>query len=131
MAGREPDNTRERAMDGLLRRTLQQGRQGYPSPELCPGTEILAAYFERSLDDRESAEYELHLSRCERCREQLAALTLASAPPRYVEGEKPRWAWLWDWRWLAPVTAVLVIAAVWYTRRPEMTAEKNPQLAYV
>ncbi len=96
-----------------------------------PGPEILAAYFERSLSDTETAKCELHLSRCALCREQQAAMTRAHTPARVDDGEKPRWAWLWDWRWLAPATAVLVLAFVWYARRPEMTVSKSPELPYL
>ena len=91
----------------------------------CPAPDILAAYFERSLDANETAHVELHLSECARCREQLAALgraeEAAAAPIVQAPRHQPRASWLWDWRWLAPVAAVLVIAAVWATRRPEFT----------
>jgi len=130
MAARESDQATEKApdkaMDGLLRETL---RDAVPSSGPCPEPEILAAYFERTLDKQETADYELHLSQCARCREQQAAMALAHAPARETESEKPRWAWLWDWRWLAPATAVLAAAVIWYGRSTEITAEKHPQLA--
>jgi hypothetical protein len=125
MVRRESDKAPEKAMDGLLRHTL---RHAVPTTEACPDPEILAAYFERSLDTRETAEYELHLSNCARCREQQAAMVRAYAPGERADEEKPRWAWLLDWRWLAPATAVLAFVAFWYARRPEMTAEQ-PYLA--
>jgi hypothetical protein len=128
MAARETGKAPEKAMDGLLRQTLQHAQ---PPSGPCPGPEILAAYFERSLDDRETAEYELHLSRCALCREQQAAMARAYTPARLDDRDKARWAWLWDWRWLAPATAVLVVAVVWYARRPEMTAGKSAELPYL
>ncbi len=118
MASRERDD----AMAGLLKRHLA-GDAGAGNG--CPGPDILAAYFERSLDADETAHVELHLSECARCREQLAALgraeEAAATPAVQAPRHQPRASWIWDWRWLAPVAAVLVIAAVWATRRPELT----------
>ena len=104
MASRERDD----AMAGLLKRTLA-GDAG--AGDDCPGPDILAAYFERSLDADETAHVELHLSECARCREQLAALgraeEAAATPIVQAPRNQPRASWLWDWRWLAPVAAVL------------------------
>jgi Putative zinc-finger len=118
MASRE----REDAMAGLVKRSLA-GDAG--AGNSCPEPDILAAYFERSLDPEETARLELHFSQCARCREHLAALghaergvvgPAASAPPKAA-----RASWLWDWRWLAPVAAILVIAAIWATRPLALT----------
>lgn len=125
MASRERDD----AMAGLLKRSLAgDGDAGNG----CPGPDILAAYFERSLDADETARLELHLSECARCREQLAALGRAeeTAPPAVAAPPKAaRASSIWDWRWLAPVAAVLILTAVWATRRPELTriAERSQQ----
>jgi len=126
MASREPDD----AMAGLLKRNLAGDGDAANG---CPAPDILAAYFERSLDPEEETGIELHFSKCARCREQFAALERAqkaagdaatSAPPKTA-----RASWLWDWRWLAPVAAVLVITAIWATRRPALTqiAERATQ----
>ncbi len=115
MASRERDD----AMAGLLKRNLA-GDAGAGND--CTGPDILAAYFERSLDAGETAHVELHLSECARCREQLAALGRAEeAAAAQAPRHQPRTAWIWDWRWLAPVAAVLVLAAVWAMRRPALT----------
>jgi hypothetical protein len=118
MASRERDD----AMAGLLKRSLAGDAGGGND---CPGPDILAAYFERSLDADETARIELHLSECVHCREQLAALDraegAAAVPAAHAPRRAPRASWIWDWRWLAPVAAVLVLAAVWATRRPALT----------
>ncbi len=109
---------RDRASAELLRRSLGD------SAGACLEPEILAAYFERSLDAEETRRYELHLSQCARCREQLAAMHRAGEPsPRGAAQSHVRshWAWLWDWRFLAPAVAVLMIVAVWIARRPPST----------
>jgi hypothetical protein len=118
MASRERDD----AMAGLLKRNLA-GDAG--AGNHCPGPDVLAAYFERSLDAAETAHIELHLSGCARCREQLVALAHAeeagAAPVVQAPPKAARPSRIWDWRWLAPIAAVLVIAAIWATRRPELT----------
>src|SRR5262249_59634950 len=45
----------------------------------CPSAEVIAAYYERSLNEEERARCEKHYSECERCQETLAAL-LRAAP---------------------------------------------------
>jgi Photosynthesis system II assembly factor YCF48 len=103
----------EKAMDGLLRRKLARGAD---SAGVCPEPDILAAYFERSLDADEIARHELHFSHCPRCREQLAAMARANAPAGVGAGSSPASSlrfWLWDWRWLAvPAAAMLAFAIV-------------------
>jgi len=115
MAAREED----KAMAGLLRRSLAQdagGRSG--SGEDCPGPEILAAYFDRALDARETARYDLHFSRCSVCREQLAALARAGDASDVPDGKdaEKKTAGAWDWlagpRWLMPAAAMLVALLV-------------------
>jgi len=115
----------EKAATNLLRQSLRD------SGENCPGPDILAAYFERSLDIEESARFERHLSRCARCREQLTVLVRAG-PPHAGVGAQPHepsfWPSLLDWRWLAPVAAALIVTAVWMARRPTpKQAGKPPQ----
>ena len=77
----------EKAIDGLLRQSLA-GRSAVAGD--CPDAELLAAYFEKSLDAGETARYELHFSTCSRCREQLAMMARAAEneakdPARKVE----------------------------------------------
>jgi len=127
MASRERDD----AMAGLLKRNLA-GDAG--DGNACPGPDILAAYFERSLDADEIAHVDQHLSNCARCREQIAALGRAeeaTAPATATPPKAARASWIWDWRWLAPVAAALILTAVWATRRPELTriAEHPEQAA--
>jgi hypothetical protein len=106
--GREED----KSMPGMLRRGLA-AEAGEMAGNDCPEPEILAAYFDRSLDADETARYDLHFSRCANCRQQLGAMARASDG----EGEKKAasgWEWLLGTRWLAPAAigfAVLVIVS--------------------
>jgi hypothetical protein len=71
-----PSQENEKAMDGLLRRSLMRDSRASGD---CPDAEFLAAYFEQSLGADEAVRYELHFSQCTRCREQLAAMASAHA----------------------------------------------------
>lgn len=137
MAPRDDD----KAMDGLLRRTLaRDAARGAARDINCPEPDILAAYSEQSLDADETAHYELHFSTCPKCRQQLAAifrtqavravpaevemLARAAAPQAAVSSSVPAGApaeaklmpqprsWTMHLRWLAPVAAVLILVAV-------------------
>jgi Photosynthesis system II assembly factor YCF48 len=105
------------AVTGLLRQSL--ARDAGPGTA-CPDPEILAAYFEHSLASDETAQCELHLSRCGRCREQLGAMARAEqlADERVPELE-PKHAGLLDWRWLTATAAVMALATVWLVHKPE------------
>ncbi len=70
----------EKAMDGLLRRSLaRDGEASSSAKGECPDPELLAAYYDKSLGATEVAELDLHFSDCARCREQLAALVRTDA----------------------------------------------------
>jgi anti-sigma-K factor RskA len=92
---------------------------------------LTAAYALDALDERDELEYEEHLRSCERCRDELAALTEAAsslayavetpAPPAALRGrileraraERSNVIPLRTRRWAAPVTtAVAAVAAV-------------------
>jgi len=114
MASPRPDKTGAE----MLRHSLSQEPAAAGE---CPDSEILAAYFERSLNAEETARCELHFSSCARCREELALVERATGDAAVAgHGMQPtgRRAWVWDWRWLAPVAATLIVAAVWFVQRP-------------
>lgn len=97
----------------------------------CPDSEILAAYFERSLNAEETARCELHLSGCAHCRDELALVERASRGTAVAgEGTQAagRRAWLWDWRWLAPVAAALIVAGIWIVQRPSNSNRESQPL---
>src|SRR5580704_5157332 len=118
---------RDKPSAGMLRQSLA------PPPGAvhdCPGPEILAAYFERALDNNEIARYELHLSECSRCREQLAAMVRADEPVAADRENRERTSghsWLWGWSRLAPAFAVLMImAGIWYFQRSWERSRQQP-----
>jgi hypothetical protein len=148
MAPRDDD----KAMDGLLRRSL--ARHAAPG-DTCPEPDILAAYFEQSLDPEEMARYDLHFSQCAQCREQLAAIFRAQSvievPVEHElmdvapTAEAPRAMAMssiaaeapeklgrpgkFDWRWLAPVAAAILVVVFLYGRNV-FRLGKSPNSSY-
>jgi hypothetical protein len=106
MASREQDKTPDKAIDGLLRRSLARTS---PSQD-CPAPDILAAYYERSLDPQETARYDLHFSTCAHCRAQLAAMVRAE--PEADKKEASGWGWLTHRWWFVPALATAALALV-------------------
>jgi hypothetical protein len=110
MAAREED----KAMAGLLRRSLAQDAGGGSGSGDCPEPALLAAYFDHALDVEETARYDLHFSRCSVCREQLAAMARAGGASDAfgVKDAEKKNAGAWDWLTgpprLMPAAAMLV-----------------------
>jgi hypothetical protein len=114
MASREQDKPSAE----LLRRSLATAAR---AEDACPEPEILAAYSEHTLAADETARYDLHLSSCPRCREQLAAMARASGLAGAAGKDRARTpgaAWFWDWRRLAPAAAALVVVVVLLAQFP-------------
>jgi hypothetical protein len=115
---------RDKTNAEMLRRSLSQNPDGESTVtgEDCPEPEILAAYFECSLNAEETARYELHFSQCAMCREQIAVIARADKLLAVADEELRRpapSAWIWNWRWIAPAAAVLIVGLVWMARRQE------------
>jgi len=111
MASREQDKapykTPDKAIDGLLRRSLAQT----PPSQDCPAPDILAAYYDRSLDSQEATRYDLHFSTCAHCRVQLAAMVRAGEPEA-AKKESSGWGWLTQRWWFVPALATAALALV-------------------
>jgi hypothetical protein len=108
--------------DSMLRRGLSS--DSTPAAQGCPDTDVLAAYYERSLAPAELEQFDAHLATCARCRAQIAALVRSELPD-----EKPLDApasWLWNWRWLAPAVAAIAIIVIWVGVREHNKAENEP-----
>lgn len=106
-------NGHDTTMDGLIRRSLS--KNAAPG-ETCPGPEMLAAYYERSLDSGETHRFDTHLSRCARCRKQFTLMVRAEEQPQRLSSHSTWWL---DWRVLASAAAALLVLTVWGVRRPK------------
>jgi hypothetical protein len=108
--------------DSMLRRGLSADAP--PAAQGCPDADLLAAYYERSIEPAEMERFDAHLAMCARCREQIAAL-VRSEPPneKTLEARAP---WLWNWRWLAPAVAAIAIIVIWIGVREHNEAKSEP-----
>lgn len=89
----------------------------------CPETETVAAFYDRTLSDRERAFWEKHFLQCLRCQEylaEMARLSDADEPPPLLhqagEDEVPEQAGGWFYRlaWVVPFLIIGVFSAIWY-----------------
>lgn len=111
----------DRVLSAFLRDELAD-----PDPR-CPSPAVLAAYYERRLDESETEHAEAHLAGCRACQELMAALVrLDAAPPSEAPGpervervepvapvEERRDARRgWGWSWIAAPVAVAATAVV-------------------
>jgi hypothetical protein len=114
---------RDTTMDWLMQRSLANAPG---SGQVCPPPEILATYYEGSLDSAETARFESHVSQCAVCREQLAMMVRAEETPQPA----PNRSWLGDWRLIASAAAALLILTVWAVRRsaPAVGSAATPPL---
>ncbi len=103
MASREED----KAMGGLLRRSLARDTAALKD---CPQADILAAYYEHSLDADETSHCEVHFSQCARCRQLLAAMVRANEPASRVEHDAKAWSWFFNPWILVPAAAAVALA---------------------
>ena len=103
----------EKKMTGLLRKSIVAASG--TGQESCPDTELLAAYYERSLNDAELASVEEHFATCSLCQESLAAVA-RSEPP--VEKAK---AGVWNWSslrlWVTPLAVAAAMFIFWLGRQ--------------
>lgn len=121
----------ELARDKAVEKMLAQKLRDRATPgNGCPDAEIIAAYFERALPQKERARWEAHFDSCARCQQRIAALVRmdeageaslthpsaksASAPKKAVAvftgGRTLR-----RWAWAAPVLLAVVLGGLWYT----------------
>jgi photosynthesis system II assembly factor YCF48-like protein/putative zinc finger protein len=105
----------ERLFTERLKRKLASGGAA------CPDAEILAAYVDRTLAQRQRASFETHAASCRRCQEAVATLVSVAEsdePVRLPAPSKRRarhsdWWAAWRWAWAAPLLLAVVIVGVW------------------
>ncbi len=131
---------REQALERILPGVLagEAGGAGGVLPGgPCPDAEILAAFYERSLEPAEMSHWRAHFATCRRCQLSLAALAasdprpltekeveqlgrlvadatvprLAGEAPVRMTPRKVKWPWFLDPRALAPMAAAAALVA--------------------
>ncbi|HEY3382825.1 MAG TPA: zf-HC2 domain-containing protein [Vicinamibacterales bacterium] len=121
---------REPAFDRLVADSL--ARQTAAPGNACPDTDLLAAWFDRSLVPVEAGRIEAHAAGCGECQRILA--DLARSEPEVTRAAPlplPPRPLFWHWRWLVPVAAAVVLLVVGGrtlvapTRPPELIATEG------
>ncbi len=113
-----------KTMAGMLQRAVATARDH--SGKDCPGPDLLAAYYERSLSPAERQQWEPHFSSCGLCQAQLAALARSEPEPQLQQFWFSRWHWAW--KWLPPAAVGLTAIAIWIAVHPPSVGrlEKKP-----
>ena len=111
----------ELALGKIIAIELRQQLGGSESD--CPETETLAAFYDRTLTDRERALREKHFLKCLRCQEYLAELArLADADESsallYHDAVKTEPddspGWFYQLAWVIPFLIIAVASAIWF-----------------
>ncbi len=78
----------------------------------CPGPELLAAYYDRSLARAERERLEAHFSRCARCQAALAAIARADEGAAIERATARERGWRPGWRVAIPALAAMLVVVV-------------------
>jgi hypothetical protein len=151
MAANDRESESEKRKEKAFERMLADALSAHARKD-CPDAEILAAFYERSLDAAETARWRAHFAGCSRCQQALVALAAsdpnplaeeeiarlgelvaaAGAPARVAPRPRiSRWAWFLDPRSLAPLAAAAVFGvAIWVAvRSPNVAPVENFAIA--
>jgi hypothetical protein len=112
------------AFDAALRRRLGSG--AFESTPACLVAELLAAYYERTLDGDARERCDAHLADCARCQAALGALARADAGAA-VAGRRWVPAWSTGWRIAVPALAAALVLAVAVARMRTNVAVAPPE----
>src|SRR5579864_4936454 len=85
--------------------------QQRPADQAHPDANLLAAFAEQTLLERERAVVSAHLAQCVECREALALAT-AAQPAAERAPAAPRRQWFLEWRWAGAAAAACCVVAV-------------------
>jgi hypothetical protein len=103
------DDTRDQAVERLLRQSVEIGSQAEVSPA-CLDAETFAAWTDGAMQGTALAAVETHVAGCARC-QSMAALMMRTSPPTPVSA--PWWRRSLRSPWLVPLTAGVAAVAIW------------------
>ena len=136
---------RDAALARLLEEALESQAAGDGHSSGCPDAEILAAYAEHGLSDREASRWEGHIADCGRCQKIIAGVvagaenledareqgSLASAfvirKPGPGAPQSSRWPGFW--RWWVPGLGLATAMVLWFALHPALPHQASPQRA--
>lgn len=106
----------------------------------CPETETVAAFYDRTLSERERADWEKHFLHCLRCQEylaELARLADADEPPKLLGEEAEEVeadaspSWFYRLAWAIPFLIIGVTSAVIYKEDIDRFLERHQETAMI
>ena len=72
-------------LDLIIKQVFEEMRNNISQPAVCPDDEILGAYIEGSLSEKERDRTEEHLALCRKCAENIVAISEIESSPSYSE----------------------------------------------
>lgn len=138
---------RDAALARLLEEALESNAAGDAQSSACPDAEILAAYVERGLSDREASRWEGHIADCGRCQKIIAGVVVGgdnledarneeqgSLAPAFVickpgPGGREISRWPGFWRWWVPGLGLATAVVLWFALHPALPHQASPQRA--
>ena len=115
-----------------LPKIVQRRLRAAAKPGIHPDPDLLAAFVEKSLNDRERSQVLEHLAECADCRDVMALATPETVSPPSAVLQKSNWLSWPVLRWGALAACVVVVSTavtLHYQRRPSLetyVAEKTP-----
>jgi hypothetical protein len=97
-----------------------------------PSADVLSAFVEQALGEREKQSVTDHLARCGECREIVFLTSEASEPAardQQIVAAKPRWHRTSRWVWAAPVAAIFLLGAGYLMRQRHFAAPASSEIA--
>ncbi len=138
---------RDAALARLLEGALKSKRAGDAHSSACPDAEILAAYAEHGLSDREASRWEGHIADCGRCQKIIAGVVAGgenfeearneeqgSLAPAFVirkpgPGAPESSRWPGFWRWWVPGLGLATAVMLWFALHSALPHQASPQRA--
>jgi hypothetical protein len=140
---------RDAALARLLAEALESKAAGKALSSACPDAEILAAYAEHGLSDREASRWEGHIADCRRCQKIIAGVVISgenleearnreqgsSAPASGIRKPAPQAGAIEIsrrpsfWRWWVPGVGLAAAVVLWFVLHPALLHHASPQRA--
>ena len=138
---------RDAALTRLLEEALESKAAVEAQGSACPDAEILAAYAEHGLSEREASRWEGHIADCGRCQEIIAGVVVGgqnfeearneeqgSPVPAFVIrkpglGAREISRWPGFWRWWVPGLGLATAVVLWFALHPALLHQASPQRA--
>ena len=135
---------RDAVLARLLEEALESKAAGEAQGSACPDAEILAAYAEHGLSDREASRWEGHIADCSRCQEIIAGVVVGgenleetrneeqgSLAPAFVirkpgPGASGISRWPGFWRWWVPGLGLATAVVLWFVLHPALPHQASP-----